>query len=637
MTFSLMNQPFSIESLTYTRLFSQQPVNTAFGYDGFRSGVSSLTWSLSSNASSEFRNIVSSAISELQLFLGVNFRQTQDELEFPTNGMFNGEFLNDTSADIRISQQSDSSRIGGFTDVFAYDSDGNFDVNDIDSLVRVWTPNQYTIFHEIGHSVLLKHPSSNQIPLESPFLSAQQQNNYYTVLHYYLEGSENSVTDPSRGEWDYRHFQLFDVYALQLRFGANQATYAGSDNHTAASLGLDQWQKVLWDAGGIDTIDMSAQTRAQVINLGEGTFSKVGPVAGNNPAGINLSIAFGAKIENAIGGSGNDVLLGNSLANQLNGGLGRDAIFGYDGNDFLSDGGGGLGSEDELVGGFGDDVYVISVRGSSTLEYVGQGIDEVRTTFSIYGLQAHIENLTFIDNSQHGAGVGNILDNIITGGTGSDDLFGREGNDTLRGGNGSANSLFGQEGDDIYIVDAIGDSVIESVNQGVDTVRTALSSFTLRDNVENLTYTGIASFTGIGADNANTLRGGGGTDFLSGLGGNDIIYSGSGSDTVLGGNGADQFRFDGGETGFDRILDFTSGIDRIGLRDSGFAHTLTIDLYQSNAPLAITSNSAVLYNTSNGILSFDADGTGSGVAVVLAQLNAGLTLTTGPAGDFFLY
>lgn len=181
---------------------------------------------------------------------------------------------------------------------------------------------------------------------------------------------------------------------------------------------------------------------------------------------------------------------------------------------------------------------------------------------------------------------------------------------------------------------ADGGTVIRSAAQGTDTVQTALSIFTLRAHVENLNYTGTADFTGIGAVDNNQLIGGEGTDFLSELDGNDVPIGKSGADFLLGGVCSDQCRCEGGEGGFDRISDFVSGIDKIALRDAGFAQTATIALVQSGAPVATTTNSAFLYNVSSAILSFDADGNEAGAAVVLAQANAGLTLTP---EDFLFY
>jgi Ca2+-binding RTX toxin-like protein len=330
------------------------------------------------------------------------------------------------------------------------------------------------------------------------------------------------------------------------------------------------------------------------------------------------------------GEAGNDTLVGGIGNDRLDGSSGDDYLVGGDGIDQLI-GGAGINT---LQGGLGDDVYTVGNRTDSVIEFAGEGTDLVQTTFSIFALQANIENLTYTDNTTHGAGVGNALANVITGGTGIDDLFGREGNDTLIGGSGAANSLFGQEGDDLYIVASAGDSVIEFFGQGNDTVQTALASFVLRDNVENLIYTGSTDFTGIGASDNNVISGGAGADFLSGLDGNDVLTGKSGADLLLGGNGADQFRYAGGEIGYDRIIDFTSGQDTIALSSAGFARTAFIDFIQTGAPTPASTNSTFLYDVNSGILSYDADGTGAGAAIELVQLNAGMTLS---AGDFVFY
>ncbi len=333
-----------------------------------------------------------------------------------------------------------------------------------------------------------------------------------------------------------------------------------------------------------------------------------------------------AGFESFVGTPNQDTVIGTSGDNTLRGGAGNDYIIGGDGNDTLY----GDGGVNTLQGGFGDDIYYITqTREDTILEFAHQGNDEVRTTFSVYALQDHLERLTFIDDADHGAGVGNSLDNVITGALGVDALFGRAGNDVLRGGTGAANTLYGQAGDDRIIVEAVGDTVIEDFGEGTDTVETALASFVLRDNVEDLIYTGSGSFTGIGAAENNAITGGANADFLSGLDGADTLTGGSDSDLLLGGAGSDSFRYNGGETGLDRILDFASGQDRIALALSGFTRTATVDLVQGSSPVAAGANSAFLYDSTTGILSYDADGAGGAAAVQLAQLNAGLTLTTG--------
>jgi Ca2+-binding RTX toxin-like protein len=340
-------------------------------------------------------------------------------------------------------------------------------------------------------------------------------------------------------------------------------------------------------------------------------------------------------IEDLYGTNGDGsafVGVGNALGNVISA-FGRgDTLIGNDGNDTLW-GGGPFGTPvgSTLIGGMGDDIYEVAHRLDSMIELVGEGTDTVRSSGAIQVLQNNVENLIFVQNN-NSLGIGNALDNVITGTQSSDELFGREGNDTLIGGAGAANTLLGQEGDDLYIVAALGDSVIEFAGQGNDTVQTALASFVLRDNVENLTYTGTAAFTGIGSTDGNVMTAGAGADFLSGLGGDDILIGGSGADIMLGGGGADQYRYVGGETGLDRILDFTSGSDKIALLNSYFTPTASVGFVQGNA--ATTANSTFLYDTVTGIVSYDDDGTGAGAAIQIAQLNPGLTLT---AGDFLFY
>lgn len=333
-------------------------------------------------------------------------------------------------------------------------------------------------------------------------------------------------------------------------------------------------------------------------------------------------------------GSGSFLGIGNAGNNVIIGGTSRDELFGLDGNDSLNDGGGGDGNEDTLIGGNGDDFYFVGVRGTSTIELAGGGTaDTVVTAFSVYGLQANIENLIAQPGTGHDALVGNILDNIIQGSTLADGLYGREGNDRLYGGTGAANTLLGQQGDDTYYVDAAGDSVIEFAGEGIDTVRASVSVFTLGMNVEHLAYASTGDFVGIGNALGNELTGGVGSDFLSGLDGDDIIIGGGGADTLVGGAGVDHFRYQGSD-GVDTIVGFTSGVDKIALLGAAFLPTGTVAFVQGAGATANSANSTILYDSATGIISFDADGNGTGAAIALASVGTGLTLA---AGDFVFY
>ncbi len=179
--------------------------------------------------------------------------------------------------------------------------------------------------------------------------------------------------------------------------------------------------------------------------------------------------------------------------------------------------------------------------------------------------------------------IGNANANSIVGGAGNDTLGGAAGNDTLIGANGNdligggagADSMAGAAGNDTYVVDDIGDAVVELDGAGIDTVRSWLDSYALGANLETLVYLGTGNFngTGNGANNLiygrnglDTLSGGGGSDTLVGGSGNDmldggadadLIFGGAGDDTITGGAGNDTV---GGAVGNDS-LDGGEGAD----------------------------------------------------------------------------
>ena len=78
----------------------------------------------------------------------------------------------------------------------------------------------------------------------------------------------------------------------------------------------------IFDSAGTDTLDYSNVYYSQVLNLNAETFSNV--TAGNG----NPSIARGLIIENATGGEGADILMGNAVGNVLMGNAGNDNLDG---------------------------------------------------------------------------------------------------------------------------------------------------------------------------------------------------------------------------------------------------------------------------------------------------------------------
>ncbi|HYW57028.1 MAG TPA: putative Ig domain-containing protein, partial [Polaromonas sp.] len=160
-----------------------------------------------------------------------------------------------------------------------------------------------------------------------------------------------------------------------------------------------------------------------------------------------------------------------------------------------------------------------------------------------------------IANSVNGTVVGDTL----TGTTGRDYLYGLEGNDTLNGGAG-ADTMLGGAGNDIYTVENAADSVIELTNEGTDTVKAAVS-YSLAENVENLTLTGTAAINGTGNALNNTLVGNTAANTLSGGAGNDTLNGGLGADTMAGGLGDDTYYVDNAS---DSVVEAAAeGTDRV--------------------------------------------------------------------------
>ncbi|MDH1620166.1 hypothetical protein N5F07_03220 [Pseudomonas chengduensis] len=181
---------------------------------------------------------------------------------------------------------------------------------------------------------------------------------------------------------------------------------------------------------------------------------------------------------------------------------------------------------------------MVNAVGDQVIEEADEGTDTVRTTLATYTLGANVENLVKINGGAF-TGNGNELANQIIGGGANDVLNGLAGDDVLEGGAGN-DTLNGGEGDDLmtggvgndtYVVDSVGDQVVEGVGAGTDTVRTTLSSYTLGDNVEHLTFIGAGNFSGTGNALDNTLTGGAGDDVLDGSAGIDRLVGGAGNDS----------------------------------------------------------------------------------------------------------
>ena len=231
---------------------------------------------------------------------------------------------------------------------------------------------------------------------------------------------------------------------------------------------------------------------------------------------------------------------------------------------------------------------------------------------------------TFINQGTSGNDTltGSAEADTLNGLAGNDILNGLGGNDTLDGGTGT-DTMNGGDGDDTYIVDNGSDTISENPGEGEDTVL-ATGSYTLPDNVENLTLDGSSDINGTGNSLANFIEGNSGSNTLNGAGGDDFIDGFGGNDTLIGGVGSDTFSFqnDVDYTGT-VIQDFTTGTDYIDLDFVDADTTENGDQQFLFIEDTVFSNKAGELRYDGGVLAGDTDGDG------MAEF--AITLTGSPA------
>lgn len=303
---------------------------------------------------------------------------------------------------------------------------------------------------------------------------------------------------------------------------------------------------------------------------------------------------------------------------------------------------------------FSDGGYPVALSNGQfaivSFEYsVGPYGSDSQETVQVYSTTStgyySVAGATAGDNTLKGAAASARAD-LLNGADGNDKLYGYTGNDKLLGGNGNdfldggrgADILEGGAGNDTYIVDNMGDTIVEVRNRGIDIVKASVN-YTADDNVDTILLTGAGELRAFGNGLANTVTGNSGANVVYGLGGNDVLNGGLNLDLLNGGFGRDTFVFDTklGPQNVDRIMDFVATDDTIRLDDAIFkgiaSGILKADLFKDVVNGAVDKNDRILYDHDLGLIAYDADGNGAVKAVVFASLDTRPLLT---ASDFFV-
>lgn len=389
-----------------------------------------------------------------------------------------------------------------------------------------------SFIHEFGHEFGLNHPGlynySGPGGVQINYLNNATwtyDRQQYSVMSYFDgidvgEDTRWSAATPLMADIEAvirRFFSTVDENGVRtyqtINLNTGDNTYGFNSTQYGYQLTSSGMQHdigfVIHDTGGVDTIDFSGSTAGTILDLRPGMFSSV------NGHSNNVSIFAGHNadgteyyIENGIGSSYADILIGN------------------DGNNILDGRGGG----DRMAGNGGDDTYFVDSADDIVRELADGGNDTifVLTAGLDLGNVANVENIIYVDGTpaepddggdDTQPGGGNALGSIILGTNGAD---------TLDGGAG-ANTIFGLDGDDLIIGgrDSLASRDINNTIPVAD-----LEDQTESDDGNDSLYGGRGNDTIMGGAGDDTLDGGDGDDVLRGQDGVDVFRGGAGTDTV---------------------------------------------------------------------------------------------------------
>ena len=202
-----------------------------------------------------------------------------------------------------------------------------------------WGNSGFTaVLHEIGHAIGLDHPGAyaatcyGEISQQLFYTDSQQ----YSVMSYF-EGTYTGaqITLPAGVNLHPQTPMMDDILAVQSLYGANTQTLAGNQTFgfnssfgPGAPMPIREYDfnqntmpfVTLWSGGGNNTLDLSGFAQNATVNLNPGSFSSVAGFTGN------LGIAYGTRIDHAIGGPGDDSFTVNTDADVIDGGGGTNTV-----------------------------------------------------------------------------------------------------------------------------------------------------------------------------------------------------------------------------------------------------------------------------------------------------------------------
>ena len=183
-----------------------------------------------------------------------------------------------------------------------------------------------TFIHEMGHALGLGHGGIyGGRPEDNPPDPLPNDSWQATVMSYSSQDENDNV------DADYAipvTPMMADILAIQDLYGTRDVNTGNNlYNFKADFVGLTA--RTIVDSAGVDTLDLSWSTKANIVDLHDEAYSSIQGVRNN------MMIARGTVIEAVIGGTAGDTLIGNDYANALYGNRGADTLTGNGGDDFF--------------------------------------------------------------------------------------------------------------------------------------------------------------------------------------------------------------------------------------------------------------------------------------------------------------
>jgi Ca2+-binding RTX toxin-like protein len=337
--------------------------------------------------------------------------------------------------------------------------------------------------------------------------------------------------------------------------------------------------------GGIDTLWFGATTtRSIAIDLSNAAAQVV------TASNLTLTLSSSFTIENVIGGSLGDTLVGNILANTITGGPGIDMLIGASGDDtYLFDTDAALGSDTI------NDISGIDTLDFSATTTLGVNVNLANTALQV--INAGL-SLTLLSASSMENVIGGVLGDTLTGNILANTLTGGPGNDTMTGG----------AGDDCYkfVANANlgGDTIIES-GGGIDTLDfSGTTTQAIAVNLSNAASQVVSPTLSLTLSAGNTIEkiiGGALGDTLTGNTLANVFTGGGGNDTLAGGAGDDIYLFNtdlllGGDT----INESGGGIDTLDF-SSTLANAVVVNLGNAAAQTVTAGRLTLTLSANNTI------------------------------------